>query len=64
MTKTDQIVKRLERENPQLSHRSSKSHVKLYVNGQLIGIIPVQLRTEGLARNTVSQLRRAGLRVA
>jgi hypothetical protein len=64
MTKTEQIVKKLERDNPQLRHDRNKSHVKLYADGRLVGILPVQLRTEGLAKNTVAQLRRAGLRVA
>jgi hypothetical protein len=62
-TKTKRIVDRLQEDNPQLQVTWGGRHVKLYVRGQLVGILPLQLRTEGLAKNSVTQLRRAGLRV-
>jgi hypothetical protein len=63
MTKTEQIVKKLEADNPQLIVVWGTKHIKLLINGAQVGILPYRLRTEGLARPTVSQLRRAGLTV-
>jgi hypothetical protein len=59
------IITRLQADNPDLVvNNEGKKHIRLYLNGQLVGILPFRLRTEGLAQNTVSQLRRAGLTVA
>lgn len=58
----NKIITRLQTDNPDLVvDEEGKSHIRLYLNGRLIGILPFRLRSEGLAQNTVSQLRRAGL---
>lgn len=61
--KTDRIVQKLEQDNPQLQVEWGTRHIKLLVNGHLIGILPLRLSKEGLAKNSVCQLRRAGLKV-
>lgn len=63
MNKTKRVIGQLRNDNPQLQVEWGNSHVKLYVRNRLIGILPMQLRTEGLARNSRTQLRRAGLKV-
>lgn len=61
--KTQQLIGRLKKLNPQLVVELGGHHYKLYIEGQLIGILPVKLAKEGLAVNSKCQLRRAGLRV-
>jgi hypothetical protein len=56
------FAERLREINPGVSYEvSKKNHIKLYLKGTLIGIIPVKWAREGPAANTKAQLRRAGL---
>ena len=63
--KMKQIIARLEHDNPQLEVRDepSTSHLKLYIGGRLIGVLPRKCAKEGLALNTRAQLRREGIQI-
>jgi hypothetical protein len=65
MTSVDRIIRKLQRDNPELTigDPGSGSHYKLYVAGKLVGILPTRLAKEGLSRNLASQLRRGGVRL-
>jgi hypothetical protein len=64
VTKTQKVVASLKRDNPGLVVSQGGSHRKLYLDGRLIGILPVSLAKEGLSHNLVAQLRRSGLVVS
>lgn len=59
--KTRQLIDRLRELNPQLVIKSGGRHHKLYLDGRLIGILPLKLMKEGLATNTKCQLKREGV---
>lgn len=58
-----QITRELARLNPGLVITEGTKHLKLSHHGRLLCILPRRLRTEGLAHNTKTKLRNAGLTV-
>ncbi len=39
------------------------SHLKVFKAGRLVGILPLRMKKEGLAENTRTAFRRAGIRL-
>jgi hypothetical protein len=65
MTKIQRMVRKLQKDNPELTvaEPGKHGHYRLYLAGEMIGILPGTLAKEGLALNTISQLRRKGVRL-
>jgi hypothetical protein len=63
MSKTTQVIGKLAEDNPELEIIQGASHYKVKLKGMLLCILPLKLAKEGLAHNTRTRLRRAGLKV-
>ena len=63
MNRTERVRRELLRRNPglEIPKDNRGGHMKIFMNGRLIGILPRTLRAEGLSPNLISQLRRRGV---
>lgn len=59
------LMDKIAADNPGVTFRQQGSnHTRVYTpDGQLAGILPLHLRTEGLSKNLRAQFRRAGITI-
>jgi hypothetical protein len=64
MSEMERILTRIRKANPGFEVRDDGTkHLKMYLNGTFLGILPRKCAKEGLAYNTKCQLKRAGVKI-